>query len=151
LLVVEAVRKNIFGSLAQYCSEGRGEDGFTLIEVIAALAILSLSLGLLFSSLSESFYHQGRAKTLSEATMLAQTVLARAGTELPLKPGESGGMLKDGYRWTMRISPYGSPADQQEWPVAAYRISVAVFSNETPQDPVVTLTTMRLAAKGSAQ
>ena len=121
--------------------------GFTVIEVIAALAILSLSLAVLFSTLSEGFYNQGKAKTLSEATMIAQSVLARIGTELPLQEGETRGTTQKGYRWTAKVIAYGTVADRQEWPVAAYRVLVLVFVNEGSEDPIITLATVRLAEK----
>jgi general secretion pathway protein I len=129
----------------------QGADGFTLVEVIAALAILSLSLVVLFSSLSEGFHNQQKAKTLSEATTLAQSLLARVGPELPLRPGENSGALPGHYRWTMQIAPFGTPADQQQWPVAAYRVSVEIFENANSSDPIFTLTTLRLGEKGQGR
>lgn len=123
--------------------------GFTIIEVIAALAILSLALAVLFSTMSDGFYHQGRARILAEATSLAQSVLARAGTEFPLQPGEKKGKEDNGLRWTLSIAPYGSPMDRKNWPVEAYEIVAEVFENERSGEPVLALTTLRLGAEAS--
>ena len=124
--------------------------GFTLVEVIAALAILSLSLVVLFSTLSDGFYNQQKAKSLSQATRLAQSLLAQVGTELPLRPGETSGNLGGHFRWTVQIVPFGTAADQREWPAAAYHVSIKVFANDRSEEPVLTLTTMRLGQKGAS-
>lgn len=123
--------------------------GFTIIEVIAALAILSLALGVLFGTLSDGFYNQGRARTLADATSLAQSVLARAGTEFPLEPGMKEGEEDNGLRWTLNITPYGSPTDRKAWSVSAYEIVAEIFENGRSEEPVLTLTTLRLGAKTS--
>jgi general secretion pathway protein I len=125
--------------------------GFTVIEVIAALAVLSVALAVLFGTLSDGFYHQGRARTLAEATNLAQSVLARAGTEFPLQPGVKKGEEENGLHWTLSITPYGTPTDRKAWPVAAYEIVAAVFENEQSGEPVLALTTLRLGTKVSNQ
>lgn len=121
--------------------------GFTIIEVIAALTILSLALAVLFGTLSDGFFYQGRARKLAEATSLAQSVLARAGTEFPLRPGVKKGEEENGLHWTLSITPYGTPADRKAWPVAAYEIVAEVFENERSGEPVLALTTLRLSAK----
>lgn len=51
--------------------------GFTLIEVLVALAILAVVFGLAFESLSGGFFWQGRSRQDEMATALAETTLAR--------------------------------------------------------------------------
>lgn len=130
-------------------SQSNSASGFTLIEVIASLAILSLALAVLFGTLSDGFYNQGRARTLAAATSLAQSVIARAGTEFPLQLGVKKGEERNGFHWTLSITPYGTPADRDAWPVAAYEIVAEVFEDERSKEPLSVLETMRLGAKAS--
>jgi general secretion pathway protein I len=126
---------------------GNDAAGFTVIEVIAALAILSLSLALLFSTMSEAIHRQQRAKTLAEASVLAQSLLARIGTEFPLRQGDAKGDFPNGFRWETEIAAYGDASDAQEWPVAAYRVGVTIFARNQVKQPAASLTTIRLAPR----
>jgi len=128
-----------------------GDAGFTIVEVIAALAILSLSLTLLFSTMSEGIHRQQRAKTLTEASALAQSILARVGTELPLTPGAAKGEFANGFRWEVQVAPFGNASDAQEWSVAAYKVVVMVFAPSRSEQPAASLTTIRLAPKGGVR
>jgi general secretion pathway protein I len=125
--------------------------GFTLVEIIVALAILSLSLAVLFGSLSDSFLHQRRAKSLLEATRIARSVLAQIGTAIPLREGQVKGASSGAAYWVVDISAFGTPADRDVWQAAPYRISVRVFDNGAAQRAAVTLTTLRFSDNGASQ
>jgi len=122
-----------------------GEAGFTLPEIIAALLILALSLGGIFGVLSDGLRRTGQAEAMAEAGALAQSLLARVGSELPIRPGNATGDFGNGYRWRVDIAPYGGTADARAWPVAAYTISAEVAG--TNGKPQVRLSTLRLGAK----
>jgi prepilin-type N-terminal cleavage/methylation domain-containing protein len=129
---------------------GRGEvqnraAGFTLVEVLVSLAVFAVCLTLALNTLSTGFFHQQRAKTLLEATLQAQSLLARIGEDVPLTPGLQEGELPNNLRWTVEVAPYGDGGDRQAWPVAAYSVTVRVFQGKTP--PVIELTTLKLGPK----
>ena len=71
--------------------------GFTLIEVVVALILLSLTLWVMFHLGDTVMRQAGSAKLISEATHLARAQLARIGSEVPLRPGRferwSNGMM----------------------------------------------------------
>lgn len=125
---------------------GQRQAGFTLLEVIVALAVLSISLALLMRTLSGGFHHQRQAAMLAQKTALAQSLLARVGTDLPLAPGVQNGSSANGLAWEIRIEPYGDGADRQHWPLAAYTVSVNVREQGVDSAAYV-LNTLRLAAK----
>jgi general secretion pathway protein I len=132
----------------------KGEDrqaGFTLLEVIVALAVLSISLTLILRTLSGGFHHQQRAATLANATALAQSLLARIGGDLPLNAGRQTGSLPNGLLWEIQVIPYGDGADRQAWPAAAYSVTVRVFERQGAGVEAVALTTLRLGAKETAR
>jgi general secretion pathway protein I len=120
-----------------------GAAGFTLIEVIAALAILSLTMAAVFGVLSDSFFNQRKARDLAEATSLAQSTLARIGTEWPIASGRSSGVTEAGYRWDVVVEPYQLAA-ARDAPFTPYRVAVSV-SLANSHDPLITLTTIRLS------
>jgi len=52
---------------------GRSQAGFTLIEVVIALAILAISLTVLLAAQSSNLRNAGRARDLTIATLLARS------------------------------------------------------------------------------
>lgn len=130
-------------------SNENAESGFTLVEVVVALAILAMSLGILLSVISNGIRQSDRAEKLARAGSLAQSLLAKLGTELPIQEGQIGGELAEGFRWRVDAEPYGDATDQQYWPVAAYAVSVRVLWGENLQERSVTLNSIRLAPKGA--
>jgi general secretion pathway protein I len=128
-----------------------GEAGFTLVEIIVALAILALSLSVLFFVISNGVVQTGRAEVAAEATSLAQSLLAEVGVSRPLRNGQSAGQFDTGLSWRLRMEPYVGTSDPRQLPVNAYRVSAEVFWRDGGEDKSVVLTTLRLGAKDGAQ
>jgi general secretion pathway protein I len=126
-----------------------GNDaGFAILETLVALAILAIALGVLLAVLTDGIGRQGRAEKLAEATLHAQSLLARVGADVPLKAGMSTGTLPSGMHWQVLVEPYGDAADRKAWPAAAYRVAVEVMPEDSePSGPLVRLSTLRLGAK----
>jgi general secretion pathway protein I len=123
------------------------ESGFTLPEVIVALAVAALALSGLFDLVSEGLNRTGQAEAMAEAGSLAQSLLARPGSELPIAPGTTTGEFSNGYRWRLQVAPYGDAGDQRAWPVAAYTVSAEISWGTVPQQRSLLLSTLRLAPK----
>jgi general secretion pathway protein I len=128
-------------------AEREDEGGFTLVEVIVALAILALSATVLFNVISNALQQEAQAQSIAEASSLAQSLLARVGTELPLAAGESTGAAESRFQWRLHTEEYGEPTDRQRWPVAAYQVSAEVRWRDGAQDRSVALTTLRLGPR----
>ena len=122
------------------------EAGFTLVEIVAALAILALSLGALFGVLSDGIGRAGHAEAHAQAGSLAQSLLARAGAEIPLQKGIMTGEFPQGYGWRLQMEPYGDSADHRAWPVAAFSVSAEIVWGQSPQQQSIVLTTLRIVA-----
>lgn len=127
-------------------SRFRNSQGFTLIEVLVALAIVALAL----TALLQVFGGGLRAVSVSErylmATMLARSVLDDFGTEIPAVAGEWSGDIADGYRWTARAAPsrtIGAIKNGNELQVPL-EVQVEISWNGKP---LTTLTTLRLVAQ----
>jgi general secretion pathway protein I len=129
----------------------RAQSGFTLIEVLVALAILGISLAVLLHIFSESLHRARESQAEMTASALAQSLLADAGHSLPLRPGDTTGELPNGYSWRLHIEPYGSDEDRKSWQMGAVAISASVSWNDGGQRRSMTLTTLRAVPKEPGQ
>jgi len=129
----------------------RSEAGFTLVEVIVALAILSAGLSVLLGMISGGFLRTSSAERMMEAGSLTQSLMAEIGTEFPVKADERAGEFAAGYRWHLKMQPYGSGNGTEEGPVGLYEISTEVQWEEGTETRFLQLKTLRLGPKASRQ
>lgn len=91
-------------------SARRTQQGFTLLEVIVAFAILALALTLLLGTMSGAARQVHWADEAGRAALDAQSLIDQAGVGAPLRAGHREGAFEDGrYRWTMDVAPYVDP------------------------------------------
>ena len=128
-----------------------GSDGFTLVEVVVALAILAVSLGALLRIFSNDLSRASQIEAEVVANSLAQTLLARAGIDQPLVNGETSGQFNNGFRWRLRVAPYVDGQDATAAPEVARLLSALVSWQDGGIERSVSLATLRLAPKGSGQ
>jgi general secretion pathway protein I len=82
------------------------QRGFTLIEVVAAFAILALGLALTMQIAVGGMRQARQAADYSEAALLAQSLLDTVGVGEPLELGETRGEWEGDFRWTLNVLPY---------------------------------------------
>lgn len=58
-------------------------EGFTLLEVLVSLAILSVSLGVLYHVMANALGNENYAETINRARLMAQGLVARIGMDIP--------------------------------------------------------------------
>lgn len=85
---------------------GAGARGFTLLEVLLAFVVFALSFAVILEIMSGSMRSTTRARTYSEAALLAQSLVDMVGTDIPLEEGSMAGAAPGGYDWTLSISAY---------------------------------------------
>lgn len=121
----------------------RAVTGFTLIEMVIAFAILGLSLSALYATFQSALSRTGHDAHLSEATLLARSLLARAGTEWPLIEGSSQGEWSD---YTYELSEHKSAAPPNEAPftVPTVEVTATVTWNEFAGKRSFALSTLKL-------
>ncbi len=124
----------------------RRQNGFSLLEVLVAFAILSVSLGVLLQVFATGLRNVSLSDDYSQATLYAQSILAAIGRETPLSEGVRSGSVNDRLSWRSTVSAYaeGLP-DSEKTRVRAYRVSVEVYWSGRVQNRSVTLNTLRLA------
>jgi general secretion pathway protein I len=125
------------------------EGGFTLIEVLVAFGILSLTLVALLQVFSQGLRSVDVSERHLIATMLMRSIVDGLGGEIPIVAGERSGDIDDGYRWTTRIalSQTIAPVAAAGWVYLPYEIDVEIAWNGRP---VTTLTTLRVVGELAA-
>ena len=116
--------------------------GFTLVELLVSLAILSVALAVLFGAISSSLDRTRKERNDAAATSLVQSLLARGSA------GEQAGEGTDtnGYRWRLAVTPYGTADDAKARHVQAFLVRASVTWDEGHQTRMKTLTALRLVA-----
>lgn len=90
--------------------DARGEQGFTLLEILVALAILSVSLATLLGIFSMSLDRARQSENEMSARILAQALIAQADAVTDPQLGARGGTAGHGYSWRLELRPYGANA-----------------------------------------
>lgn len=128
------------------------QHGFSLLEVLVAFAILSVSLGVLLQVFATGLRNAGLADDYTRAAWYAESILAAIGREAPLTEGERSGPVNDQFSWRSTVSAYteGMP-DPAKARVRAYRVTVEVYWPGLAQNRSVILETLRLAPAESGE
>jgi general secretion pathway protein I len=105
---------------------GRGlQAGFTLVEVVVSLAILALSLGVLYQSFGWSARRTASLANAEVAWLAAQSLLAEIRARSTLQPGTNNGEWPGGLRWTTQVDPYVLAADTMR-PIQPFTVTIDV-------------------------
>ena len=78
-------------------------SGFTLLEILVALVIFALAFAVVAQIMHTALRQSTVARSLTGATLLARSELARVGVEVPLQVGRAEGETEDGMRWQTEI------------------------------------------------
>jgi general secretion pathway protein I len=123
---------------------GRHGQGFSLLEVLVAFSILTLTLGVLMQIFSGGIRNTLSSAAYSRAADLAESTLALAGTEYPLEPGMHSGQDRQ-FQWSLEIAPY-QPTDLQDPPqhLALFHVAARVSWGEAGENRSLVLDSLRL-------
>jgi general secretion pathway protein I len=124
----------------------RRDSGFTLIEMIIAFAILSLSLTVLYGSLDAALSRSRRDARFSEAILIAKSLLARAGTEWPLTTGTREGQ-EGAYSYKMVSTEIAPPVSEQPFTLPIFQILATVSWPGGNGQRSIDVSTLKLAPK----
>lgn len=120
--------------------------GFTLLEVLVAFLVLSLSMGVLMRIVSQSLNAMATADHHQVALQLAESKLAEVLIHLDgSSRGSEQGRLDRDYRWESEIEPYEFDNQEpgQRYSVTPLLIRVSVSWGRRPAERV-SLSTIRL-------
>ncbi len=122
--------------------------GFTMIEIVVALLVLSIASAVLFEGFSVGFRNARTADDFTQAVLIAQSKLAPTGVAEPLSAGVSSGEELDKYAWTVRVDPVEVALDDSATPsqLQPFLVAVDVVWSDGGTERTVSLSTLRLAA-----
>jgi general secretion pathway protein I len=129
-------------------STDRREAGFTIIEVLVALAVVAVSIvaiGALMSGNVRGVRALEQHVALMQAARTVMTVAIPPRAEL--RPGTSTGQI-DGYRWSIDVSPLGGgwSVPSSDVPLVPELVRIRVRS---PSGAVSDIRTVRLMQKAT--
>ena len=135
----------------------RRAHGFTLLEVLVALAIAGLAFIGLFQAGSGGMIAADTAARVEEAVQRAQSHLAAVGRDAALVEGEFTDDDGGGYHWRLRVRPVGSrqllPASGGDSAAALtlFDVEVAILWSGRNGERSVVLKTLRLGTSSGSQ
>lgn len=141
----------------------KNNGGFTLMEVMIALAIMGVALVGLLHVFSNLLSGIGKSELYAEGTLVAREVLERNLIEKTLEEGSYSGEVNEMFQWTLNVARRETALDLQEgqailneaggelpinWleedsPLEMYELVVTVTWPETPYPGRVQLATLR--------
>ena len=114
--------------------------GFTLLEILVALVIFALAFAVVAQIMHTALRQSTVARSLTGATLLARSELARVGVEVPLQVGRADAETEDGMRWQTEIELLEGPDEEQS--LALFEVRVTVAWGAAPAEQLM-LTTLR--------
>lgn len=118
--------------MMRFSKQDPRENGFTLVEVLIAFLIFSLSLTVLYQSFTTSWRGTERALRQSEAVHLGEALLERVGVDIPLTASEQEGAFEAGdYSWRLAITPSDlvKGDDRRRRGLYPYDVEVAILDS----------------------
>ncbi|UPG90645.1 prepilin-type N-terminal cleavage/methylation domain-containing protein [Luteibacter aegosomaticola] len=132
----------------------RHTRGFSLLEVIAAIAVLAIAFAALMQVAGSAMSLTARANERTQAALRARTLLDGAFIVDPLQAGSTDGRFDDTYRWQLNVSPFnvGDAPSDGNGGNRLFRLDLDVFWGDPSHERRAHFSTLRLAgAQGGAQ
>jgi general secretion pathway protein I len=129
--------------------ESSREDGFTLIEVLVALAILSVSLATLLGIFTEGLERTRQNQEEMAARILAQSLIAQTDAVTRPQLGTRTGRTDGGMQWRVDLRSYGQTQSGPTSGVPMASVTASVFWRGSGGVRSLTFSTLR-AVPGDA-
>ena len=134
-------------------ASGTAQQGFTLIEVLVAFMILTLSVSVLLRIFSGGLNNVAVAGNYAQAVLVAESQLAAVGRSEPLLVGQSYGESGERFRWRRTIESYLPWEDDTALtvPVSGYHVTVEVSWTHNGRDQQITLNSLRVQKRPTGE
>lgn len=126
------------------------QKGFSLLEIIAAIAVLAIAFAALMQVAGSSLSLTARANERTQAALRARSLLDGAFVMESLQAGETEGRFDDTYRWRLNVSPWQAPDARPDADNATasvlYRLDLDVSWGQGDAQRHARFSTLRLGA-----
>ncbi len=122
------------------------QSGFTLLEIMAAFLVFTLSFAVVMQVMSASLRNTRLSGNLTQAALFAQSKMDLLGIEAPMEESADSGEFDDKYSWEMQITLY-QPDDDRSLnseliPVDLYQVDLVVYWEQARKQQEATFTTL---------
>lgn len=117
------------------------DDGFTLLDVLVSLIVISVAAAIVSSQLSDGRVAARATRQSTDALYAARSVISEIGIAKPLQAGRWEGREPDGISWEIAIDPYLAPPEPER--IAAFMVVVTAWSETAGRDAAVSLQTIK--------
>ena len=125
-----------------YASHGFSQRGFTLLEVIIALAILGVSFALAMELLANGVRSAKASEDYTQAVLLARQKISEVASTTTLGAATGGGEFGRGFRWSSEVLPL---PQEENLPARLYQVRVRVTWPSRSGGKFLDLYTMRMS------
>lgn len=128
----------------KYVSAKENDRGFTLLEVMAALAITGIGVLVVLQLFSGGLVSAKVSGDYSMAVFHAREKLSEESLKDDLQPGMQSGETPDGYKWAVEVTEYENEFIKDSPEIGIYRIIVKITNPEGKKEfTLETLKTLR--------
>ncbi|MGN6328585.1 MAG: type IV pilus modification PilV family protein [Rhodanobacter sp.] len=120
--------------------------GFTLLEVLAAIALLGIAFAVLMQVTGGAIGLTGQAADASQAAMWARSKLDSAYVVEPLRPGRSAGRFDRKFQWQLDVTPWPAGAASGPTSLQLYQLDLQVSWGAAAHPHTANFRTLRLLA-----
>ncbi|CAM5634471.1 prepilin-type N-terminal cleavage/methylation domain-containing protein [Rhodanobacter lindaniclasticus] len=126
-------------------------NGFTLLEVIAAIALLAIAFTVLMRVAGGAIRLSENAADHSEAALWARSLLDTAFTDEPVRAGSTSGRFDQRFGWRLDVTPWRPGATPTQVPLQLYQLDLEVSWGPATHPHAAHFRTLRLAGAGPGQ
>ena len=123
-----------------------GAGGFTLLEVLVALALLSIALVVILQLFSANMRGISSSDGYVRAVMTAEPKMSEITDDEEFGEKSWSETTNDGYRIDAAVTPADTDRTQ-DLPVSLLQVSLTVHWTDGTKDRAITLTTLKLVPK----
>lgn len=106
------------------------QQGFTMIEILAAFLVFVLAFGMALQILSASIQNIRRSSEYTQAALWAQSIMETVGLERPIEDTLEQDRFNDDYSYVLNIESYQLGGDdgllREAVPIDLFRVEVVV-------------------------
>ena len=125
-------------------------SGFTLLEVIAAIALLAIAFTVLMRVAGGAIRLGENAADHSEAALWARSLLDTAFANQPVRPGSTSGRFDQRFRWRLEVAPWRPAPPAAQVPLQLYQLDLEVLWGPAVHPHSAHFRTLRLAVADAA-